>query len=90
MKKYRNTKVYEQGSLILVKLYETVICELGFRRSHMVLNSGGHRTATTKKRMNEFLDSHGFKWKVCQENFEWVLWNFETEETREFFDGMIV
>lgn len=62
-------------------------------RTFAVLNSGGFRSATTKKHMNSVLRILGFRQRVKQENFEWyVLWhslyNPEVRKDR-FEDGMV-
>jgi hypothetical protein len=51
-----------------VTYHSMVIVE--FQESGIILNSGGHRTATTKKRMNQFLP---FQYRIIQTNFNWFV-----------------
>lgn len=50
------------------------------------VRTDGHKTATTKRRMNMVL--HGFDLSVYQEKGEWFIWNYKTEEKWEFYEGM--
>ena len=54
----------------------------------IILNSGGYRTHTTKKRLNEFLGWYTPEGKIhiYQKNFKWYVVNGET--TIDFVDGM--
>ena len=52
--------------------HETVVCEL-LPNGKTRLNSGGWRTATTKKRMNQFAEAMGFPWRIREVNRKWVV-----------------
>ena len=52
--------------------HDTMICEsLGNGKTR--LNSGGWRTATTKKRMNQYAEMMGHEWRVKQVDGEWFI-----------------
>ena len=53
----------------------------------VTLNSGGYRTPTTKRRMNEVSAEWALGFKVVQKNFDWYV---ETDEgSIDFIDGMV-
>lgn len=71
---------------IAVRLHVTSI--IIYHRSGLVhVNSGGWLTSTTKSRINDFLPD---PFRVSQTAFEWTLYNYKTQETWEFKDGMEV
>jgi hypothetical protein len=52
--------------------HSTVVCEaLGNGRTR--LNSGGWKTATTKKRMNQYAGMMGYPWRVFQKDHDWFV-----------------
>jgi hypothetical protein len=54
----------------------------------LVLNSRGWRTNTTKERLNGVLEMFGTPYKIYQKNFQWFLFNTETKQSTDFFDGI--
>jgi hypothetical protein len=50
------------------------------------LRTDGHKTSTTKRRMNMIMRE--FDLSVYQEKGEWFVWNYKTEETWEFYEGI--
>lgn len=60
-----------------------------FSPTRVVLDSNGHRTATTKLRMNQAANQYGLRFHVYQKNHEWFVWvNGCPEEVHDFRDGM--
>lgn len=55
--------------------HKTVVCEL-LPGGKTRLNSGGWRTATTKKRMNQFAEAMALRWRVYQHRGEWYVQHF--------------
>jgi len=53
----------------------------------VTLNSGGWRTATTKKRINAYLPAG---WSLFQSNFEWFLRELPSGRTLPFTDGITI
>jgi hypothetical protein len=71
LEKKKATKVYKENGWQIVKLYNT---EIYMRKSNLlILNNGGWKTVTTKRRMNQSLKRFGPPSKVFQEDFEWFL-----------------
>ena len=78
-----------EGLKTAVRYHDTNI--VAFTPSAVVLNSGGWRTATTKRRMNEVSDHYGLRFHIYQEDFKWwvVLHDSHlTSRTMPFSDGM--
>ena len=70
--------------------HDTMICEsLGNGKTR--LNSGGWRTATTKKRMNQYAEMMGYGWRLFQREYNWFVSRNDLDtDTLEFSEGMIV
>jgi len=80
--------------------HSTVVCEdLGNGKTR--LNSGGWRTATTKKRMNQYAEIMGHEWRVFQVDGLWYVsddggakpvnaTNVNNRPVMIFYDGMVV
>jgi hypothetical protein len=68
-----------------VQLHDTEIVR--FTYEGIILNSGGWQTLTTKERINAHLPA---PWRLYQEDFIWYLWNHNTDESVEFYDGIVV
>lgn len=78
-----NTRLYrESDEQICLMLHQTNI--ITWYPTHIVLNSGGYHTHTTKKRINEWLDGA----YVFQKNFEWYVEHHDTGAKLDFEDGM--
>lgn len=79
-----NTWITDVGRGYAVVLHRTPI--VTYRPDGSVeLNSGGHRTVTTKARMNEVLPPG---WRVTQSNYEWTVTTPAGQH--EFFDRMVI
>lgn len=86
-----NTKIfyvmqsrYYGNETIAVKFHQTIIVQY-MQGGIIQLNTGGHRTVTTKQRINQLLPP-GFR--VEQRNYEWLL--HTPSGTHGFADNMIV
>jgi len=66
-----------------IKLYATDI--LQFKGDKIILSSGGYKTTTTKRRINEFLEDRGFK--VYQVKGVWYILTPLMTKIK-FFDGI--
>jgi hypothetical protein len=93
---YRNTVVSENVSddsgirrtnNRSVTLYQTEIFRVDYQNGRLILNTGGHFTATTKRRMNESLAAADLSFRVAQQDFEWFVYDFRDGETVTEFDG---
>lgn len=81
-----NTTIRREGDDIVVRLYNTDI--IHYHPSDAVtLNSGGHRTVTTKGRINGFLAPYIH---VSQVKGEWFVGHGRFLEDTDFFDGITV
>ena len=70
-----NTAVINSEDCTEVFLYGNKIAEVG--DTYVQLFDGGHRTATTKSRLNAILKVHCIEGEcVFQENFEWFIHKF--------------
>ena len=69
--------------------HQTVVCE-ALPNGRTRLDSGGWRTATTKKRMNAFSEALSLGWYVFQRDFDWYVSFGDTINTVAFYDGIEV
>lgn len=85
----KGLNLIEHNSLILAKLYHTLIVKFEYldNGAKIVLSSGGWRTKHTKKCMNLVLNKHGVY--IYQKDFEWYI-NTPTAEKIPFVDGITV
>ena len=77
------------GLKTAVRYHDTNVVE--FTPNSVTLNSGGWRTPTTKRRMNEVSDHYGLNFHVYQEDHEWwvVLHTAQhVSKTMPFSEGM--
>lgn len=72
-----NTYLERVGEVFAIRLHSTDIIKI-YPDETQVITSGGYRTATTKKRINEYSFA-----SINQINYSWYLRN-----KQEFFDGM--
>jgi hypothetical protein len=93
---YRNTVVSEdvdedsgirRTNVRSVTLYNTEIFRVDYTKGRLVLNTGGHFTATTKRRMNEALMAADLTYRVSQTDYEWHVWDYNTHEQVAEFNG---
>jgi len=82
-----NTKTTNNGSWTTITLHQTDIVK--YNDSTIVLNSGGYRTATTKRRMNQVLQSINSRAKVFQHQNKWYV-SDRTGGIQDFQDGMAI
>ena len=70
-----NTAVINNEDCTEVFLYGNKIAEVG--DTYVQLFDGGHRTTTTKSRLNAILWVHCIEGEyIFQENFEWYIYKF--------------
>jgi hypothetical protein len=69
-KKYHTTKRREDGCEI-IRLYNTDIATLGCD-GVVTLHTGGFNTATTRRRMNQCLETWGHKERVSKSTFAYT------------------
>lgn len=77
----------EDGT-ISVFLYATRIARTD--GSFLLLNSGGWRTATTKRYLNRFLKDFSIPLAIEQMNYKWCVVNLHTLMYADFFDDMTI
>ena len=77
------TGTIREDNTIAIRLYDTDVFTIDMN-DYITLNTGGHKTATTKQRMNQYLDNH----RVFQKRGEWFVWDMQADKIHEFFDGI--
>ena len=78
------TAVSERDGTTAVTFHSTDV--VVFDANTITLNSGGWKTVTTKRRMNQTADHFGLGFSVWQKNFAWhVDWD---GQTLGYCDGM--
>ena len=81
--KKKATSYEKSGEEIIFRLYHTnivIIC-----KHKVVLNSGGYRTATTKRRMNQILEEYNINYRIGVYKGDWYI---NSLQDIPFFDGM--
>jgi hypothetical protein len=87
--KKANTTVVHEGSKVHIYLHNTKIVSFDKQDRSAILNSGGWRTVTTKRRMNEVSNEFDLGIQVFQDNFEWYV--IDTKgDLLDFYDNMEV
>lgn len=83
------TSIRKEGVFTIVQLYDTDIVK--FDEDNLILNSGGFKTATTKKRINEIIGSlgHSEAVTVVQKANEWFI-KWSNSHIEPFKDNMII
>jgi len=82
----RATTVLDDGEGMEACVYHrTKVVRWG--RGTVTLNSGGHETYTTKKRMNEVSEEYRLGFRVFQKDHQWFV-KLPTGSVVEFRDGM--
>jgi hypothetical protein len=83
----------DQGGTIKV-VYHTTCIALREASGRITLNSGGWKTVTTKRRMNQTLRVWGTGYYVFQKKFKWFIgWHDGAGNHKticEFYDGVTV
>ena len=77
------TATIREDNTIAIRLYKTDVFVID-NNDYITLNTGGHKTATTKQRMNQYLDNH----RVFQRKKEWFVWDMREDKVVEYFDGI--
>mgnify|MGYP005833806839 CR=1 FL=1 len=88
VKRKPNTHVIHDDCGISFALHNTTIVRRDSINNNIVLNSGGWRTPTTKRRMNQIFDEYLIPLHVYQQDYDWYVYRSDTEETIEFTDYM--
>jgi len=84
-----NTEVITEDNVSTVYLYGNKIAEVG--DYWLRLFDGGHRTVTTKSRLNAILSVHGCNFdSIFQKNFEWFFHDSHRSMDIPFESGMDV
>lgn len=85
-KKKGNTKIREEDGYTIIRYYWTDIVK--FKWGEIILASGGHRTQSTKQRINQASDEFSLGVRVHQDKNKWyVTFN---NLTSEFVEGMVI
>ena len=75
--KLDNTQVINIEGVSFVYLYNNLIAMIG--DTWLELFDGGHKSTTTKSRLNAILQEHGNGEYVYQKNFNWFVSTIEGE-----------
>ena len=75
---------YDDGSIEIP--YHSTVVARRTAEGAVILNAGGWRTPTTKKRINAALDEWAFGWRVYQKDFQWYL-SSNIYEARIYFEN---
>jgi len=67
------TSYRQEKESVIFRLYETDIVTVG--KDTIILNSGGYRTVTTKRRMNEISEELGLGFSVSSIKGKWMVFN---------------
>jgi len=81
-----NTVVFNDGRYTIVKYHHTDVVK--WNHEHIILNSNGHQTYTTKTRMNQASNQYNLGYYVYQRDFDWFV--DYRGQTLEFYDGMVL
>lgn len=79
------TTIAKDGDAVNVTYHHTIVGS--FDGETATLNSGGYLTATTKRRINQALETWGIDAVVYQENHDWYV-RLADGSTIPFFDGI--
>ena len=84
--RYGETAVVLHGTPVVKVKRVNAVRGRGFDMWNITLNSGGYRTATTKRRINEVSEEYDLGFKVYQKNFDWYI--DIMQGTLKFIDGI--
>ena len=84
--KKAHTKVVVSKCNCTVYYHQTPVVTIKREDGIVILDSEGHQTATTKRRMNHASEEFGLGFMVYQRNWEWFV-SYKGEEL-PFFDLM--
>jgi len=65
------TRIEQEDGMTKIYYHETPV--VSFNADKIVLDSGGWRTVTTKRRMNEVSREFGLDFDVSQRDFRWFV-----------------
>lgn len=82
------TTVYHDSGATCVRYHATEL--LRVTDSTIVLNSGGYRTVTTKRRINQAMAEWNLPYRVEQVNFNWYVRKLYNGCIAPFEDGMML
>lgn len=82
------TTIARRGNVVTVTYHTTCIVAADLQAMAVTLDSGGWRTATTKRRMNQAATQFGLGFSVFQRWGNWFVTTCLGE--LEFHDGMII
>ena len=83
---HRTTIITVGGSTNIIYHNTAVV---SFNQIHIILNSGGWRTVTTKTRMNQASHQFDLGYSVYQRDYEWFV-DFNDSIKLPFKDGMVL
>lgn len=83
-----NTMKYLTYTSAYYQLYKTTIVIYHILNQVITLNSGGHRTSTTKNRMNHLLSKYDIPYYIYQHKWVWYLCNYITGHKVQFHDAI--
>jgi len=75
------------GRLVQVVYHDTAVVTCDYSTGTITLCSGGWRTVTTKRRMNETDEQFRLGFRVWQRDFAWYV-DLPNRQTVDFYDGM--
>jgi hypothetical protein len=80
-------RIVERNNLIVATLYDTDIVEISVPKREVTLVSGGYKTATTKRRMNQMSEDFNLGFRVYSRG---KVWYVQTESGQHliFLDGI--
>ena len=86
LKRKKATKVNVEGQIIEVKLYNTLVVFAD--RERIILDNGGWKTVTTRRRMNQASREFNLGFDVYQKDHNWIV-SYKGKEI-EYTNGMVL
>jgi len=80
------TSIRTENGYTAVRYHNTDVVQ--FNNEKIILNTGGHKTRTTKLRMNQTSNQYDLGYRVYAKNHEWYV-DFK-DETLEFENNMVL
>ena len=77
----------DSNRVLMVTYHSTPVVKV-INDRYAVLNSGGYRTNTTKRRMNQASLQYSLGFQVYQVDFQWYV--SIGEEVSPFYDGIVI
>ena len=82
------TSVRHDNGAIICRYHNTDIVKV--EAGTVTLNSGGWRTVTTKRRMNQCFEEWGIPLRIFQSNFEWYIQQEGAARSHPFLENMTI